>query len=485
METTMTIRSLVACGLLAFTTVASAQTGVAARGTVERIKIHGRSLEGNLEGDSPDRDVMVYLPPTYTAGVDRRYPVVYLLHGFTDDVDHWWGVVRHFVSVPQSMDRALESGVTKELILVMPNAYTRYEGIMYSNSATTGNWEDYLVAEMVPEIDRRYRTIADVRSRGLAGHSMGGYGAIRIGMRHPDVFSSVYVMSACCLVPPTGIDRERGSRAEAVENPADVHKADFGTKAILASAAAWSPNPNNPPLYLDLPTKDGQPRPDVLAKWAANAPLAMIDQYIANLKRLHAIAVDVGSGDGLAPASARLDEILTAYAIPHAYETYDGNHINRVAERLETKVFRFFTEHLRFEQQERGAQQASAIGGEQPSLSQISGVQPFTTNSFFSRYSRTRSRRSPWSSMVSSDTVPPVPQARLSSWQSSLKKASFRGRPATTVTVLPPRPFFSMRSFATTLPGREGSDSPVARVLHLQSRTGQPQPGHTRPTSVE
>jgi S-formylglutathione hydrolase len=91
----------------------------------------------------------------------------------------------------------------------------------------------------------------------------------------------------------------------------------------------------------------------VLAKWAANAPLAMIDQFVVNLKRLHAIAFDVGRSDGLAPASAsaRLDEILTAYKIPHAYETYEGDHVNRVAERLERKVFLFFAQNLRFEQQ--------------------------------------------------------------------------------------------------------------------------------------
>jgi S-formylglutathione hydrolase len=346
----MPIRSLAACGIVAFGIVVSAQPGAGRHGTVERLKIHGPSLEGNLEGDSPDRDVMVYLPPGYAADASRRYPVVYLLHGFTDDVDHWWGVVRHFVSVPQSIDKALESGATKELIVVMPNAYTRYEGSMYSNSATTGNWENYVVTDLVSEIDRRYRTLADVRSRGLAGHSMGGYGAIRIGMRHPDVFSSVYVMSACCMLPPAGMDPERGRRAESIADPADVHKADFGLKALFASAAAWSPNPANPPWYLDLPTRDGQLRPDVIAKWAANAPLAMIDQYIANLKRLKALAIDVGRSDGLAPASARLDEILTTYKIPHVYETYDGDHVNRVAERLETKVFRFFTESLRFEQ---------------------------------------------------------------------------------------------------------------------------------------
>jgi hypothetical protein len=106
-------------------------------------------------------------------------------------------------------------------------------------------------------------------------------------------------------------------------------------------------------LFIDLPTSEGQPQPQVLAKWAANAPLAMIDQYIRNLRTLRAIGIDVGTKDGLLPGSKRLSEVLAAYGIPHQYETYDGDHVNRVAERLETRVFKFFSDNLSFEQQER------------------------------------------------------------------------------------------------------------------------------------
>lgn len=327
---------------------AAAKAGPSRVGTVERIKVHGRALEGSLLGDSPDRDVAVFLPPSYKTATTRRYPVVYLLHGFTDDVDHWWGVVKHFVSVPDAMHKALAAEGTREMILVMPNAYTRYQGSMYSNSAATGNWEDFIATELVAYIDGHYRTLAGVASRGLAGHSMGGYGAFRIGMRHPDVYSSVYAMSACCLTAPSGgsPDAERAARVEAIRTPDEVSGADFGTKALFASAAAWSPNPKNPPLFVDLPTKDGQLRPDVAARWAANAPVAMLDQYVASLKRLRAIALDVGTKDGLASGVARLHEGLAAYDIAHVYETYEGDHLNRIAERLATKVFPFFSTHL-------------------------------------------------------------------------------------------------------------------------------------------
>jgi enterochelin esterase-like enzyme len=324
---------------------------VAARtGTVDRVKVAGRALEGNLSGDAAERDVMVYLPPGYKQS-SKRYPVVYLLHGFTDNTDKWWGVVKHFVSVPQSMDTALASGAAKELIVVMPNAFTRFEGSMYSNSPTTGNWEDYIATELVAYVDGPYRTIARRDSRGLAGHSMGGYGTMRIGMKHPEVFSSIYAMSACCLTPPAAtVDAERGRKLEAVREPSDIGQLDFFSKATLASAAAWSPNPAKPPLYIDLPTIEGQVQPQVLAKWTANAPLAAIDQYVRNLRQLRAIGIDVGTQDRLAPASKSLSEALAAYKIAHQYETYDGDHVNRVAERLETRVFRFFSENLSFEE---------------------------------------------------------------------------------------------------------------------------------------
>jgi S-formylglutathione hydrolase len=341
--------SIACASLAALMASPSAHLQTAGTGTVEKITVHGRALEGNLEGDSADREVMVYLPPSYKTEPSRRYPVVYLLHGFTDDTDHWWGVVPHFVSVPKSMDAALAAGATKELILVMPNAFTRYFGSMYSSSATTGDWELFVARELVAYIDAHYRTLADVNSRGLAGHSMGGYGTIRIGMKHPDVFSSIYAMSSCCLSPTLGFDTERGKKAEAVKSPDEVKGLDFMTKATFASAAAWSPNPKNPPLYLDVPTKDGTPQPEVLAKWIANAPLATLDQYIVNLKSLKALAFDVGTKDFLFNDSKALDMRLTAYGVPHTYETYDGDHINRVADRLETKVFAFFSKQLKFE----------------------------------------------------------------------------------------------------------------------------------------
>lgn len=328
----------------------TAQAATARKGSVERIKVHGKSLEGNLEGDSPDRDVAIWLPPGYKTGGAQRYPVVYLLHGYTDSDEKWFGFIKHFISVPEAADKAVAVAGAQPMIIVMPNAYTRFQGSMYSNSVTTGDWETYVASDLVSFIDNHYRTLARRESRGLAGHSMGGYGTLRIGMKHPDVFSGIYALSPCCMLPNmTGPGRaSTGVMAtEAIHTQEEFEKADFGTKAQFASAAAWSPNPKNPPFFVDLPTKDGQLQGQVIAKWAANAPLAMVDMYLGNLKRLTAIAFDAGDKDaGIAATVKTLDAMLNQYGLAHTFEIYPGTHTSGVAERVEKNMLPFFSANL-------------------------------------------------------------------------------------------------------------------------------------------
>jgi enterochelin esterase-like enzyme len=249
---------------------------------VEHIKIHGAALEGNLEGDAVDRVALVFLPPSYEKESRRRYPVVYALHGYSIGAEQW----SHEIHVPQTLEGAFAQGA-QEMIVVLPDSKTMHNGSMYSSSVTTGDFERFIAHDVVAYVDARYRTIPERRSRGLVGHSMGGYGATRIGMKHADVFGSLYMMSPCCLSPrPAGPASPETSKAlEAVKTPADSAKLPFRDRAQLATAAAWSPNPKAPPLYLDLPSKDGVVQPDVLARWTANAPLAFIDQYIAQLRQ--------------------------------------------------------------------------------------------------------------------------------------------------------------------------------------------------------
>jgi S-formylglutathione hydrolase FrmB len=268
---------LTICGSLA------AQTPAVPAGAVEQIKVHGRSLEGNLEGNSPDRDVFVYLPPGYAANPNRRYPVVYMLHGYGLTAARWMS----FTRMAAAADKNIAAGTMKEMILVNPDAFTVHSGSMYSSSPTIGDWEAFIAEDLVSFIDNRYRTIANRLSRGLGGHSMGGYGTIRIGMKRPDVFSSLYLMSSCCLLSNPGARGQGGQGgnrgeapagnagaaapapgapvqpANATATPAAAGQGARGGRGgrgntQSAQAAAWSSNPNNPPTFFDLPTVDGE-----------------------------------------------------------------------------------------------------------------------------------------------------------------------------------------------------------------------------------
>lgn len=313
---------------------------------VQRITVHSRALEGSLEGDSADREVLVVLPPSYAKAPQRRYPVVYALHGYSIGAQQWTGEIH----VPQVIEGALAKGA-HEMIFVFPDSKTVHNGSMYSSSVTTGDFETFISRDLVAYVDSHYRTLPRRESRGLVGHSMGGYGATRIGMKHSDVFSALYLMSPCCLSSRSlfGVTPEAMKAYAAMKSPADSAKLEWMQRGTLAAAAAWSPNPKNPPLYLDLPlTEDGKPRDDVLARWAANAPLSFVDQYVGGLKRYAAIAMDVGDKDGLKADTARLHDVLESYGIANSFELYEGDHTNRVAFRFQDHVVPFFSAHLAF-----------------------------------------------------------------------------------------------------------------------------------------
>lgn len=323
----------------------------AQKGTKERIKLHSTALEGNLIGDPADRDVTVYLPPSYQSNPDSRYPVLYMLHGFTDSDSQWFGWEDHWINLQDVIEQSIEEGLSKEMIVVMPNAYNRFKGSMYASSATVGDWETFVAKELVAHIDKNYRTLAKQESRGLAGHSMGGYGTMRLGMKYPEVFSSIYALSPCCMDGGATTNTELITKLEGFTVD-QLQGASFFEIATLATSAAFAPNPQNPPFYLDLPAKDGAPRQDVVNKIIANRTLSIVDQYIPNLKKLKAIGMDAGLQDqGISASTKKLHELLDAYQIPHQYESYEGDHLNRIAERIQTKALPFFSENLVFQSQ--------------------------------------------------------------------------------------------------------------------------------------
>jgi len=319
----------------------------AAKVRIDAITVHSPSVAGNLEGNSADREVYVVLPPSYDREPTRRYPVVYALHGYFIGAKQWMGEIH----MPQTAEGAFAKG-TPEMIVVLPDSKTRHLGSLYASGSTVGDFENFIATDLIAYIDSHYRTLATPASRGLVGHSMGGYGATRIGIKHADKFGALYVMSPGGLTPG-GFggtpNLEAMARFETIKTLEDLNKLEGIQRGPLAVAAAFSPNPNKPPLFLDLPYEQGQLRPDILAKWHANAPLAFIDQYVGGLRGYRAIAIEIGDKDGPGTDPKALHEALNTYGIENTFTIYDGDHTNRLGFRIQDHVLPFFGRNLSFD----------------------------------------------------------------------------------------------------------------------------------------
>lgn len=318
-------------------------------GTVVTESIHSKNLENKM-GENPTRAISVYLPPGYERG-DQRYPVIYFLHGFTGDNTM-------LKPVAPLLDRAIATHRIRPFIMVIPDEKTTYDGSFYSNSGVFGNWEDFTVEDVVRYVDGHYRTLADSGSRGITGHSMGGYGALLLAMKHPDVFSTVYALSPGCLA----IVREYGPNSDTyrglvgIKTMEELGKTYFG-KVVVAFGRSWSPNPDKPPFYCDLPFDFSSGKLVVneaaLQKWEANMPLYMIDRYRENLLKLRAIKFDWGrnSGDRFTIQCSMFSQRLENAGITHFAEEYIGTHVSDIFTpegRLPQQMLPFFDYYLDF-----------------------------------------------------------------------------------------------------------------------------------------
>ncbi|MCA9759777.1 MAG: prolyl oligopeptidase family serine peptidase, partial [Candidatus Eisenbacteria bacterium] len=348
------------------TSARSAGSAVAAKGEVVFATVHGPSLEVSLTGESPDRTVAIYLPPSYEDFPERRYPVLYVLHGIGGTHADWmapdragdgWGTLANL------MDDRIAGGMT-EFVVVAPNEMTRGGGSWYTNSEVIGRWEDFTVTDLVDYVDSTYRTLPNAASRGIAGHSMGGYGALMLGMKHPDVFQVVYGISSALLdfAPGTELSETNMAFARAADaSPQTLNpREDPMTASILCVAQAFSPDAENPPFLVDLPYEmkggDLVRAPECYERWEDHMPLHLVSAYQENLRSLQGLRFDAGSYDQYAhipPTNRALSKLLTELAIPHTFEEYNGDHRNRLwgeNGRIATEVLPWFSRILADEQ---------------------------------------------------------------------------------------------------------------------------------------
>jgi S-formylglutathione hydrolase len=322
-------------------------------GTIRTMSLKAAALEGNLMGEPAQQEIAIYLPPGYESGT-KRYPVLYLLHGIGGSFEDW---TKHW-DLRGSMDRIIFMGEAP-FIVVMPNGGNSLGGGFYVDSPVSGNWETFLLRELIPRVDAEFRTMPAAASRGIAGHSMGGFGALRMAMRYPDLFSAVYAMSPCCLdvTDDIGHGNQDWRKAIRFTSREDIGKSlqanDFYPVAMIAMAAAVSPNPDKPPFFVDLPVREQRgellPNDEVYEKWRAALPFSQIAAHRANLLKLKGIALDYGVDDQFAhiiTSTPSFSRELARLRIPHTLDVYDGDHREMIRTRLPTNVLAFFARTL-------------------------------------------------------------------------------------------------------------------------------------------
>ncbi|MBW8869496.1 MAG: esterase [Acidobacteriales bacterium] len=347
---------IVLCTLLLSAVLAVAQSGGSKSQILDRV-IHSKNFEGNKIGVSADRKLAVYLPAGY-GGASKRYPVLYYFPSPMND----YRALFDKSGAQALFDRAIARGTVRSFILVSVDMTTPLGASWFVNSPVTGNWEDFAVEELVPYVDASFRTIPTRASRGLVGHHMGAYGAIRVGMKHPDVFGSIYAMNPVGTGSGVQImdSRPNWDLLAHAASLDEVKKDGFST-IFTSIFQAHLPNPGKPPLYADLPAHREGGKLVIDAKLTARLRdsfflESMIPQYADNLKKLRGFKFDWSRNDGIWDhvfANHALTHKLNEFGIVHEAEEYNGlwdeDPYWGAEGRVTADVLPFFQQHLEFQ----------------------------------------------------------------------------------------------------------------------------------------
>lgn len=334
-------------------------------------ELQSKNFAGNRAGVGALRKMVIYLPAGYK-GSARRYPVIYFLPNPLDGNYRTIFDQRH---AQELFDRAIASGVIDKFILVSIDMATPLGCSWYVNSPVTGNWEDFMVDELVPYMDANFRTINQRDSRAISGIFMGGYGAIRFGMRHPEVFGTVYAMHP--VGTGSGIQimdsRPNWDLLTSARSADDLKKDGFSV-IFTSIFQAHLPDPAKPPLYVDLPAhKVGD---QLVIDTALTERLrenffleAQVPRYAENLKSLRGFKLDWARSDPNQDhvySNQAFTHKLNEFGIVHEAEEYNGTwgEPNWGADgRVYTEVLPFFQRHLVFDDKSDSAlNEASGSG---------------------------------------------------------------------------------------------------------------------------
>ncbi len=312
----------------------------AMQGELRRVRFESSCLRGNPLDDPYERDVYVYLPPSYDG--KKRFPTVTLLAGY--------GSTNHSVvawspwkpNTVELFDQLVAQGHSEPALLVLPDCVNRWGGSQFIDSSATGPYQTYLADEVIPFVDREFSTIPKREARAIAGRSSGGFGALRVGMDRPDVVSVVgshagdaaFEISMRPLFNPAAIaiDQSGGLEAFAARIPegGPQNATEFDAVFMLAAAAAYSPDPNGPFPHVQLPfdLRTGETQDEIWSQWCGHDPLVRLSKSSTALRKMSLVYLDAGNRDqhGLHFAARLLNARLEEDGINVHYEEYEGGH---------------------------------------------------------------------------------------------------------------------------------------------------------------
>jgi S-formylglutathione hydrolase FrmB len=311
-------------------------------GTLDRLVVESDVLADNPIGDPARRPLWVYRPPGVELDHPRPLPVIYLIQGYTGQLDMWLRRDAFEPTVIERFDALFAAGGTPDALLVFVDAWTRFGGSQFLNSSSTGRYLDYLCDEVVAFVDERYPTAPERERRGLTGKSSGGYGAMVVPMLRPDVFGALASHAGDALfeaayqpafpkVARTLRDDFGGSweRFFAALDAADhIDPRTFGPIEMYGYAAAYSPDPAAPGRALLPFDANGRLVDDVWAQWLEKDPVRMAPERADALRSMRAVYLDAGRRDeyhldlGAQAFSAELDKL----GVEHRLELFDGTH---------------------------------------------------------------------------------------------------------------------------------------------------------------
>lgn len=333
-------------------------------GKIVTHQLMSEAIKNSISQENPNRNVLIYLPPSYEENRSQHYPVVYLLHGIGDTDSVWVSNTTALANIKSVVDAGIDSGFFGEFIVVMPDERTNWFGSFYVNSTVTGNWEDFTTKELVDYVDNNYRTKKGPEYRAVAGHSMGGYGAITLAMKYPGTFSIAYGMNPALIEWNADLSTGNASFQRAINNLQKVKSfqevlmtQDRTTIGLLTVALAFAPNPSSAPLLSDLPYRinEGQIQvvPEAYVKWTSNFTSQLAIKHRENLLKLRGLKFDSGYQDDylfIPPSCRQLSNQLTSMGVPHIFEEYNGDHGNRMwgeHGRLLTEVLPFIWQRFK------------------------------------------------------------------------------------------------------------------------------------------